>query len=276
MATRTINTTWLNKTVNKTRRTSRARLLGVLWHETASRAVKVTDPPVGTLEWNRLPRLVNGKVVRSSYNYLIARNGTIYHYVDELGWIAWHGGEAQWNEYTDDINDVLIGVEVDGPNDGTPITAQQRAAIVWLMRHFRDKYGIPLERKYHPEHCEVALPEGRKTDAKGFNVTQLLDEARSQPAPTPAPAPAPAPKRWIIPTSSGQVDVPQALYDFYHDHGGLLVFGYPTSDDYQARDASGEVCTFWDLENGRIKIKPSQPAPWNVRLAPRSEIPQPI
>ena len=169
------NTEYLNKTPNKTPRgigTYKPRF--VVWHETAG---------YGSLEWN----LVKG---RGGYNYLIKRSGEIYHYVDERRFIAHHAGigderppwngESRWmidgRLYTGyGINVASIGVEIEGPNDSTPITAAQRAAAIALMRYFRTTYGIPLRAVYHPEHVQVA--PYYKTDLQGATISTLVDEA---------------------------------------------------------------------------------------------------
>lgn len=72
------NTRYLNKTPHKTpRKTSGFVPTFVVMHETAG---------YGTLEWNLRP------AVKASFNYLVDRGGTVWHYVDEQAFIAWHAG----------------------------------------------------------------------------------------------------------------------------------------------------------------------------------------
>lgn len=176
------DTSYLNRTANKWPRTGGTQQIElVVWHETASPS---PDNPKGTLNYN-LP-----KAIQSSYNYLIARNGTIYHYIDERLWISYHAGlHSAARGYIEwQVNVRSLGVELDGRNDGTPITAAQRDAAIQLMIYFRNSYGIPIEREYHLHHKEVA--PGYKSDPRGYSATTLVDLARKQ-APTLATPPPP-------------------------------------------------------------------------------------
>lgn len=163
------DTSYLNRTANKWPRRSPAKPEFVVWHETAS---PNPNNPHGTLQYNL------SASVQSSYNYLIARDGTIFHYVDERNWIAYHAGlHSAARGYIEwQVNVHSIGVELDGKNDGTPITPAQRDAAVALMLHCRDAYGIPLQREYHLHHKEVA--PGYKSDPRGYNADILVQLAR--------------------------------------------------------------------------------------------------
>ena len=165
------NTSYLNRTPNKTARNS-TRFVPefVVMHETAG---------YGSLEWNLRPD------VRASFNYLITRNGVIYHYVDEQAFIAWHAGIRSYARgYSGgQINVYSIGVELEGPNDGTPITTAQTQSMVALLRYFREKYGIPLTRQFYFAHKDVA--PGYKDDPRGYSVEYTLKLiADSEPAPS--------------------------------------------------------------------------------------------
>lgn len=179
------NTSYLDRTQNKTLRTAPAQIDFIVWHETGG---------FGTLEWN-LPRKVG-----ASFTHMIDRKGTIYHYVDELRFIAWHAGKGDprppWNNNSRwtlpngrlyvgyDINVHALGVELEGMNDGTPITAAQRDSAVAFMRWARDTYGIPLVYGYHPEHTQVA-PYYKK-DVLGATISLIVDAARALDTPAPA------------------------------------------------------------------------------------------
>jgi hypothetical protein len=164
-----LNTSYLNKTPNKEPRgTTRFIPQFVVMHETAG---------YGSLDWNLKPS------VRSSYNYLISRNGTIYHYVDEQAFIAWHAGVN--SSYTingaalsnGQLNIYSIGVEIEGPNDGTPITAAQTASAILLMLHFKKVYNIPIDSDHYQGHEAVA--PGYKTDPDGYSVKRLIKLAEA-------------------------------------------------------------------------------------------------
>lgn len=164
-----LNTTYLNRTPNKTPRENPAgfRPEFVVMHETAG---------YGSLEWNLRAD------VRSSYNYLINRAGVIFHYVDENRFIAWGAGvRSRWSvegqTYTNgQINVAALNVELEGPNDGQPITLAQFESGVELIRHFNQTYGIPMDSAYYPEHHDVA--PGYKSDARGYDARILVAEAR--------------------------------------------------------------------------------------------------
>ncbi|XSG76282.1 N-acetylmuramoyl-L-alanine amidase [Herpetosiphon llansteffanensis] len=168
------DTSYLNKTPNKTaRNTTSFKPEFVILHETAG---------YGSLEWNLRPE------VRSSYNYLIARDGKTYHYVNEKAYVAWHAGVRSWARgYSGgEINVHAIGVEVEGPNDGTPITTAQTKSLVELIRYFRDTYAIPISRDYFFAHSTVA--PGYKDDPRGYSVEytlKLLDETIPSTGPRP-------------------------------------------------------------------------------------------
>ncbi|MBA3469777.1 MAG: N-acetylmuramoyl-L-alanine amidase [Herpetosiphonaceae bacterium] len=168
------NTSYLNLTPNKTARSTRAfKPEFVVMHETAG---------YGSLQWNLKPE------VRSSYNYLISRTGTVYHYVDEKAFIAWHAGiSSAARGYTGgQLNVYAIGVELEGPNDSTPITTAQTKAMVELLRFFRETYGIPLTRQYYFAHKDVA--PSHKSDPRGYSVEYTLKIiSDSEPAPTTRP-----------------------------------------------------------------------------------------
>lgn len=174
---------FLNVSQNKTARTNQP-IRFVVIHETAS-----PNPgnPFGTLEYN-LPRYVG-----ASYHYLIARDGTIFPYIDENEYIAWHAGVYSVEPgpngeivtpavyMLDDQplypNDTSIGVELDGRNDGTPITEEQKVALIDMMIFFERRYGIPLERPYYVEHKELTKP-GYKSDPRGMDIDIALEFAR--------------------------------------------------------------------------------------------------
>lgn len=181
-----LNRSYLNRSPNKTARPAGSyRPAFVVVHETAG---------YGSLDWGLNP------AARSSFNYLIVRNGTIYHYVDERRYIAWHGGVGPasaphfglsrhqigntlyWGRkgsYTLPINTVAIGVELEGPNDGTPITAAQTTAMVALMRYFQAEYGIPISPDYYPAHSAIAPVY--KSDPQGTTIAALIAAAAPEP-----------------------------------------------------------------------------------------------
>lgn len=57
----------------------------------------------------------------------------------------------------------------------------------------------------------------------------------------------------------------RGFFDFYHQNGGLLVFGRALGVEHYGPDTDGEWCAWMDFENATLKYKPSLPAPWNLR-----------
>jgi hypothetical protein len=182
------NNSYLDRTQNKTLRTAADKTLPaaldfIVWHETGG---------FGTLKYN-LPRSVG-----ASFTHMIGRDGTIYHYVDETRFIAWHAGKGDkrppWNNESRwtlpngrlyvgyNVNVHALGVELEGMNDGTPITAAQRTSAIAFIRWARERYGIPLEYGYHPEHTQVA--PYYKSDVRGATISLIVDAARALDTPS--------------------------------------------------------------------------------------------
>lgn len=197
-----IRTTYLNQTPNKTPRglANFTPELGIM-HETAG---------YGSLTYNLR------RDVASSFNYWIGtepgpgKEAPIEWYVDEQKFIAWgagigppgavggvlYDGYSRWTtprrEYwrrrvaglmISEINECAINIEIEGLNNGNPITPAQRDAAIWLLRHLSRKYAIPLIAAYWPEHMQVAPIH--KSDAQGYSAAYLVQLAA---APSTAPA----------------------------------------------------------------------------------------
>jgi len=182
-----LNTSYLNRTPNKEQRANGGyRPIACLWHETAG---------LGSLDYCLQP------TIRASFNYLIDRNGAIYHYVDERSYIAWGGGigpsgtvngisynglsywRVEGTTYRgSSLNSAFIHIELEGPNDGTPITGQQTESAIILMLYCAARYNIPLDAVRHPEHAQVAPTY--KTDALGYSAETIRQLAiiRATPA----------------------------------------------------------------------------------------------
>jgi N-acetylmuramoyl-L-alanine amidase len=167
-----INTSYLNATVNKTLRPPGTPRIGRLWHETANGS----GNPYTTLEWNLSSN------AGSSYDFLIARDGTIFQYVDYDAYTSWHAGDSactiDGRTYTDwSVNENFIGIELDGPNDGTPCTTAQIDAAALLAILLWEDLGINLTGPYDVTHKQVATPAGRKSDPRGATIGQILTRA---------------------------------------------------------------------------------------------------
>lgn len=184
------DTSYLNRTPNKTARPAPApkgTIIGCVMHETAG---------YGSLDWNLRPD------VKASFNYLIDRQGKIWHYVDSKHFVSWGAGKGPQGQpyygnsrYTVNnrvyigaaVNERFENVELEGPNDGTPITPRQTESAIALVIYLSQLHGYPLEDQRHREHYEIA--PGYKSDALGYAAPLILQLARqaviapSQPSP---------------------------------------------------------------------------------------------
>jgi hypothetical protein len=253
------NDQYYNKSANQEWRSQPMNdFVGVIWHETAS---PNPDNPHGTLSYNLEFK------IRSSYNYLVARDGTIFRYIDEVTRIAYHAGVNSFVAIDGTIyrgstfNVHFIGVEIDGANDGTPITEEQRDAIVQLMIFFSNERGIPIDPKFHLGHKDVA--PGYKSDPRGYNVKYAVSLAQK--------AVSVAQKK-VIAGSTRDFTCSAYLYDYYTKNGGVVLFGYPLSDEFTREDQAGEMCSWMRFENAVVKVKLSQTTPWDIRPASLSEL----
>lgn len=75
-----------------------------------------------------------------SAHYVICRNGTIHHMLNDY-LRAWHGGIAKWGTMTD-INSSSIGIELDN-NGFEPFEPAQVRSLIVLLDTLKRRYNIP-------------------------------------------------------------------------------------------------------------------------------------
>ncbi|MGZ8198222.1 MAG: N-acetylmuramoyl-L-alanine amidase [Burkholderiales bacterium] len=92
-----------------------------------------------------------------SAHYVIARDGRIYHLVDER-YRAWHAGESHWGGHRD-LNSASIGIELDN-NGQEPFAEPQIVSLLALLADLKTRYKIPAANFLG--HGDVA--PGRKVD----------------------------------------------------------------------------------------------------------------
>jgi len=103
---------------------------------------------------------------RVSTHYIIDELGGIFQLVKDSD-VAWHAGKAKWGSVSD-VNGASLGIELVNDNSGKDVyEAAQIAALTWLVEFKAHQFGIKLENIVR--HLDVALPQGRKTDPKGFD-----------------------------------------------------------------------------------------------------------
>ncbi|HEY9258276.1 N-acetylmuramoyl-L-alanine amidase [Chitinophaga sp.] len=104
-----------------------------------------------------------------SAHYVICRNGTIHHMLNDY-LRAWHGGVAKWGNLTD-INSASIGIELD--NNGTePFDSAQISSLLVLLDTLQHRYNIPTAN--FVGHGDIA--PGRKVDPSAFFPWHQLAE----------------------------------------------------------------------------------------------------
>lgn len=169
--TYTVNTDWLNRTVNKS--PGGAPWLGVIVHETQS---PNPDNPAGTLNWNL------NNTPGSSYHDLIGRDGVRYRYLDADKYKAWHAGVNTriWIDGIQydggEVNSAMLGIELDGACDGTPATASQLATMAAVLNEYGKRYGFPRDAAHlimHSKACEPIDPSYR-SDARCTTIGDLV------------------------------------------------------------------------------------------------------
>lgn len=102
-----------------------------------------------------------------SAHYVICRNGTIHHMLNDY-LRAWHGGVARWGNVTD-INSSSIGIELDN-NGFEPFAPAQIHSLETLLDTLRRKYNIPTANFIG--HGDIA--PGRKVDPSAWFPWQQL------------------------------------------------------------------------------------------------------
>jgi hypothetical protein len=77
---------------------------------------------------------------RSSTNYYLAADGTIYQVVPDE-YAAWHSGVALWSGRRRNINRISLGVTVERGPDG--YSRASIAALAWLVGELRRRHDLP-------------------------------------------------------------------------------------------------------------------------------------
>jgi N-acetylmuramoyl-L-alanine amidase len=130
----------------------------VIIHHTAQDSVQQT------LTTFTLPR------TQVSSHYVIAKNGEIYHMLNDY-YRAWHGGIGTWGNNTD-LNSSSLGIEIDN-NGEEKFTDLQIVSLIELLKEIKEKYNIPA--KNFIGHSDIA--PSRKVDPNAnFPWERLAEE----------------------------------------------------------------------------------------------------
>lgn len=124
----------------------------------------------GVIDWFNNP---NAQV---SAHYTIGKDGAIVQHVLDSD-RAWHAGQSVWRG-RQSCNDFCIGIELVNLNDGQdPYPEAQHQALVALTAYLAHKYNISPDDIMG--HVDIALPVGRKSDPKGYDLERLRREVRA-------------------------------------------------------------------------------------------------
>jgi N-acetyl-anhydromuramyl-L-alanine amidase AmpD len=256
----TFNNEFLNKTVCKSERENISMKITsghvlenkpafALWHDTGS---PNWTAPLGTLRYNLKANLQNGKMVSSSYDYLIDWYGIIWHYVEEEKFISYNAGDSKFQlgdklfeDY--DLNRYSVGIELDlpGKENILPSPAQIESAAK-LAVYLMDRWDIPLNLNYHPGHKDVCVPHGRKTDPTPDYRKQVLERAQTM-IQTAQPKP---------------INIDPRFAQSWSNSGGLwklnsLTPGYPIGSPWQ-----DGIYFYQRFERGIARLKPDNSVEW--------------
>lgn len=102
-----------------------------------------------------------------SSHYVICRDGTIYHMLNDL-LRSHHAGVSKWGNTTD-LNSCSIGIEIDN-NGSEPFPEQQINSLLTLLGRLKKAYNIPTANFIG--HADVA--PGRKVDPSRYFPWQKL------------------------------------------------------------------------------------------------------
>jgi len=130
----------------------------VVIHHTAQNSC---DQTLGTFTLTR---------TQVSAHYVICRNGTVHHMLNDL-LRAHHAGVSKWGNTTD-LNSSSIGIEIDN-NGSENFTDAQMNSLLLLLDRLKKAYNIPQTNFIG--HADVA--PGRKVDpSRYFSWKSLADK----------------------------------------------------------------------------------------------------
>ena len=105
-----------------------------------------------------------------SAHYVICREGTVYHMLNDL-LRAHHAGVSKWGNATD-LNSSSIGIEIDN-NGSEPFSENQMNSLLQLLERLKKTYAIPTAN--FVGHADVA--PGRKVDpSRQFSWKRLAEK----------------------------------------------------------------------------------------------------
>jgi N-acetylmuramoyl-L-alanine amidase len=152
--------TWIGSP-NFNQRPNPKDIWAIVIHSTANSSLE------GVINWFNNPQAL------VSAHYSIGKDGrTVQHVRDENR--AWHAGKSEWKGVPN-VNNYAIGIELVNLNDGQdPYPEEQHQANVQLCITMCRKHNIKTENIMG--HLDIAVPKGRKTDPRGYDLERLRHE----------------------------------------------------------------------------------------------------
>ncbi len=152
--------TWVGSP-NFNRRPNPNDIWAIVIHATANSSLE------GVITWFNNPKAM------VSAHYTIGKDGRIVQHVRDEN-RAWHAGKSEWKGVPN-VNNFALGVELVNLNDGQdPYPEEQHQANVRLCTYLCRKHDIKPDDIVG--HLDVAVPKGRKTDPRGYDLERLRRE----------------------------------------------------------------------------------------------------
>lgn len=121
----------------------------------------------------RVVEWFNNPNAQVSAHYTIGKDGRIAQHVQDSD-RAWHAGQSVWKG-RNSVNDYSLGIELVNLNNGQdPYPEIQHQANVALCAYLCYTYRINVDDIMG--HLDIALPPGRKTDPRGYDLNRLRRE----------------------------------------------------------------------------------------------------
>ena len=146
---------------NFNRRPNPNDIWALVIHATANSSLE------GVIRW------FNSPDAQVSAHYTIGKDGRIAQHVRDQD-RAWHAGKSEWKGIPN-VNNYAIGIELVNLNNGQdPYPEEQHQANLKLCAYLCRKYNIKPEDIMG--HLDIAVPQGRKTDPRGYDLARLRRE----------------------------------------------------------------------------------------------------
>jgi N-acetylmuramoyl-L-alanine amidase CwlA len=121
----------------------------------------------------RVVEWFNNPNAQVSAHYTIGKDGKIVQHVKDSD-RAWHAGQSVWKG-RNSVNDYGLGIELVNLNDGRdPYPEAQHRANVALCAYLCHQYNIEVDDIMG--HVDIALPPGRKSDPRAYDLNRLRRE----------------------------------------------------------------------------------------------------